>query len=98
MPIKKQIKKNIKKKAVNKKIKKEKKIKVTTTKKNKKKLVNPLETIYKENENQLILLITITSFASCRDPRTSSSTLQVFSFMIIQTKRYRGKTITRNFY
>ena len=57
MPIKKQIKKNIKKKAVNKKIKKEKKIKVTTTKKNKKKLVNPLETIYKENENQLILLI-----------------------------------------
>ncbi len=58
MPIKKQIKKNIKKKAVNKKIKKEKKIKVTTTKKNKKKLVNPLETIYKENENQLILLIT----------------------------------------
>ena len=58
MPIKKQIKKNIKKKTENKKIKKEKKIKVTTTKKKIKKLVNPLETIYKENENQLILLIT----------------------------------------
>ena len=59
MPIKKQIKKNIKKKTGNKKIKKEKKIKVTTTKKKKiKKLVNPLETIFKENENQLILLIT----------------------------------------
>ena len=58
MPIKKQIKKNIKKKTKNKKIKKEKKIKVTTTKKKIKKLVNPLETIYKENENQLILLIT----------------------------------------
>ena len=58
MPIKKQLKKNIKKKTVNTKIKKEKKIKVTTTKKKIKKLVNPLETIYKENENQLILLIT----------------------------------------
>ena len=58
MPIKKQIKKNIKKKTENKKIKKEKKIKVTTNKKKIKQLVNPLETIYKENENQLILLIT----------------------------------------
>ena len=58
MPIKKQLKKNIKKKTVNTKIKKQKKIKVTTTKKKIKKLANPLETIYKENENQLILLIT----------------------------------------
>ena len=44
MPIKKQLKKNIKKKTVNTKIKKQKKIKVTTTKKKIKKLANPLET------------------------------------------------------
>ncbi len=58
MPQKKQIKKNSKKKILNKKVSVSKRTKVTKTNKKSSSLPNPLELIIKENENQLITIIT----------------------------------------
>ena len=58
MPQKKQIKKNSKKKILNKKVSVSKRTKVTKTNKKSSSLPNPLELIIRENENQLITIIT----------------------------------------